>query len=340
VPSNVTESRRLPRAPDFVVYGGAPEGTRIGPSVRLEASMNDIPFVRTSTSPAGVVETLSPLVRRIVAPNAGPFTFTGTCTYLVGRGGVAVIDPGPADGGHVEHVLAALRGERVEAILVTHTHLDHSPAAAMLAAATDAPTYGAGPHRASRPPRVGETMRLDASADMAFAPAITLVKGMQVTGAGWTLEPVATPGHCVNHLAFALAEEKTLFSGDHVMGWSTTIVAPPDGAMGDYMASLAKLVGRPERLYLPGHGAPIRAPHAFVRALAQHRRMREAAILARIAAGDDAIPAIVARVYQGLDPVLVVAASLNTLAHLEDLVARGLVEADGEPSLSSRYWVA
>jgi glyoxylase-like metal-dependent hydrolase (beta-lactamase superfamily II) len=302
--------------------------------------MNDIPFVRTPTPPAGVVETLSPLVRRIVAPNAGPFTFTGTCTYLVGRGNVAVIDPGPADARHVEKMLEALSGEIVEAILVTHTHLDHSPAAAMLASETGAPTFGAGPHRASRPPRGGETRRLDASADQAFVPAIVLAEGMQVTGAGWTLEPVTTPGHCANHLAFALLEEKVLFSGDHVMGWSTTIVAPPDGAMGDYMASLAKLIGRPELLYLPGHGGPIREPQPFVRALAQHRRMREGAILARIAAGDDRIPAIVDRVYQGLDHVLVGAASLNTLAHLEDLVARGIVAADGEPSLSSRYWVA
>jgi glyoxylase-like metal-dependent hydrolase (beta-lactamase superfamily II) len=302
--------------------------------------MNDIPFVRTPTPPAGVVETLSPLVRRIVAPNAGPFTFTGTCTYLVGRGSVAVIDPGPADRGHVDNVLAALADESIEAILVTHTHLDHSPAAAMIAEKTGAPTFGAGPHRGSRPPRAGETTRLDASADLAFVPAIALAEGMQVTGAGWTLEPVATPGHCANHLAFALLEETTLFSGDHVMGWSTTIVAPPDGAMGDYMASLDKLVGRPEVVYLPGHGAPIREPRPFVRALAQHRRIREAAILARIKAGDDRIPAIVDRVYKGLDPVLVGAASLNTLAHIEDLVARGIVAADGEPSLSSRYWVA
>jgi glyoxylase-like metal-dependent hydrolase (beta-lactamase superfamily II) len=302
--------------------------------------MNDIPFVRTPTAPAGAVETLSPLVRRIIAPNAGPFTFTGTCTYLVGRGSVAVIDPGPADARHVHKVLAALSGESVEAILVTHTHLDHSPGAAILASKTGAPTYGAGPHRGSRPPRAGETTRLDASADRAFVPAIALVEGMQVTAAGWTLEPIATPGHCANHLVFALLEEGTLFSGDHVMGWSTTIVAPPDGAMGDYMASLNKLIGRPEVLYLPGHGAPIREPQPFVRALAQHRRIREAAILARIAAGDDRIPAIVDRVYQGLDPVLVGAASLNTLAHLEDLVARGILVADGEPSLSSRYWVA
>ena len=287
------------------------------------------PVQPVADRPRRPVVALSPLVRRIVAPNGGPFTFTGTCTYVVGRGRVAVVDPGPADEAHVESLLAALEGESVAAILVTHTHLDHSPAAAMLAKRTGASTYGAGPHRGSRPPRADETTLLDASADLAFVPDVVLHESALVEGPGWTLEPIATPGHCANHLAYSLAQERTLLSGDHVMGWSTTIVAPPDGAMGDYMASLHKLVGRPETLYLPGHGAPVHEPQALVRALAQHRRMREAAILARIAAGDDRIPTIVENVYKGLDPALVGAACLTTLAHLEDLAARGMVAGHG-----------
>ena len=297
----------------------------------------DPPFDRTPPAATGQAETLAPGVRRLVAPNPGPFTFTGTCSYIVGHGRVAVIDPGPADDGHLAALREALAGESVEAILVTHTHRDHSSLAPALQRLTGAPTYGQGPHRPARPLALGEVNALDAGADHDFRPDHVLADGEAVQGTGWRLAAVATPGHCANHLAFALEDTALLFSGDHVMAWSTSIVAPPDGAMGDYMASLQKLVGRPETLYLPGHGNPVREPQRFLRGLIQHRRMREAAILKALADGPAEIPAIVARVYAGLAPALIGAAALNTFAHLEDLVARGLAVTDGAPTLAGRY---
>ena len=301
--------------------------------------MTDSPiFDRTPPTGPDTVEWVSPRLRRIVAPNPSPFTFTGTCTYVVGHGQVAVVDPGPEDATHLAAILDAVRGETVTAILVTHTHRDHSPAAAALRAATGARTYAEGPHRGARPLAGGESNLLDASADQAFSPDIRLADGDKVCGPDWTLTAVTTPGHCANHLAFALAEDAALLSGDHVMAWSTSIVAPPDGAMGDYMASLRKLLDRDERIYFPGHGGPVKEPASQVRALIQHRRMREAAILQKVADGHDRIAAIVARVYEGLAPALMGAAALNTFAHLEELVARGAVKTDGAPSLDGRYW--
>lgn len=280
------------------------------------------------------------LVRRLTARNPSPFTFHGTNTYLVGRGRIAVIDPGPADAGHLATLLAAIGGEEVTHILVTHTHRDHSPGAAALKAATGAVVLGAGPHRPSRPPRPGEDARLDAAGDMDFVPDRALADGAVVAGEGWTLTAVATPGHAANHLAFALAEEPLLFSGDHVMGWSTSIVAPPDGAMADYMASLAVLGARSEDRYLPGHGGPIETARDYVAALAGHRRGRERAVLDRLAAGDGTIEEIVAGVYRGLDPALRGAAALSVLAHVEDLAARGAVAWDGEAGLAGRLRLA
>ncbi len=224
----------------------------------------------------------------------------------------------------------------MEAILVTHTHRDHSPATPAIKAATGAPVYAEGPHRAARPLNLGETNVLDASGDRDFAPDIAVKDGDVVTGTGWTLESVFTPGHTANHMAFALREEQTLFSGDHVMAWSTSIVAPPDGAMGDYMASLDKLRARDETLFWPGHGGPVKEPAKFMRALAHHRRLREAAIMKRLGLGDRHIPDIVAAIYEGLDPRLKSAAGLSVFAHLEDLVGRGLVASDGPASLTGR----
>ncbi len=283
----------------------------------------DIPFEREDAAVPGRVETLSPLIRRILCDNPGPFTFKGTVTYVVGTGRVAIIDPGPDDPRHVAAVLEAVKGETVEAILVTHTHRDHSPATPAIKAATGAPVYAEGPHRAARPLNLGETNVLDASGDRDFAPDIAVKDGDVVTGTGWTLESVFTPGHTANHMAFALREEQTLFSGDHVMAWSTSIVAPPDGAMGDYMASLDKLRARDETLFWPGHGGPVKEPAKFMRALAHHRRLREAAIMKRLGLGDRHIPDIVAAIYEGLDPRLKSAAGLSVFAHLEDLVAAG-----------------
>ncbi|MBB5761032.1 MBL fold metallo-hydrolase [Methylorubrum rhodesianum] len=282
-------------------------------------------------------ETMSPLVRRRICPNGGPFTASGTCTYVVGRRHVAVIDPGPADAGHIEGLLASLAGEQVDAIVVTHTHRDHSPGARLLQARTGAPIVGCGPHRAARELAENELPALDASADRAHRPDRELRDGESLTGDGWTLTAVATPGHTMNHLAFALPEENVLFSGDHVMAWSTSIVAPPDGSMRAYMESLERLRERDETLYWPGHGGPVRDPRRFVRGLAAHRRQREAAIRARLDAGDRDIAAIVRTVYQGLAPHLRGAAALSVFAHLEDLVERGLAITDGPPLLDGTF---
>lgn len=297
----------------------------------------DIPFDRKFAVPAGQVEQVTPLVRRIVAPNPSPFTFTGTCTYIVGHGTVAIIDPGPDDPAHVAAVLAAVRGESVSHILVTHTHRDHSPASAAVQAATGARTVGEGPHRPARPLHIGEINPLDASGDAAFLPDMAMTDGDTLDGAGWTLTAIATPGHTANHLAFALREDDLLFSGDHVMAWATTIVAPPDGSMGDYVRSLEKLLTRSEPLYLPGHGGPVRDAPAFVRDYLDHRHAREAAIMRGLEREARTIPDLVRGIYIGLDPRLVGAASLTVLAHLEDMVGKGLVATQGLPAIDGSF---
>ena len=286
----------------------------------------------------GVAETLSPLIRRVVARNPSPFTFKGTGTYIVGRGSVAVIDPGPALPDHVDALLAALAGETVSHILVTHTHLDHSPAAAALKQATGAPTLGFGPHGAglhgaTRSDGAGS----EEGADRDFVPDHALRDGDTVAGEGWRLTAVHTPGHTSNHLCFALAEERVLFSGDHVMGWSTSVIAPPDGDMASYLRSLDKLLTRDDAVYWPTHGPAIDDPQAHVRAFIAHRREREAAILARLAAGDDAIPAIVDAIYVGLDPRLRSAAGRSVLSHLIALIEDGRVACDGPPTVGARF---
>lgn len=297
---------------------------------------HELSFDRGAPSPPGRCETVSPGIRRIVADNGGPFTFTGTCTYLVGRGDIAVIDPGPDDEDHVAAILAASRGERITHIVITHTHRDHSPAARALQAATGAQVVGCEPYRFAADP-AAESARMDAANDPHYTPDRVLREGDLVSGAGWTLKAVETPGHASNHLCFAYPEESALFSGDHVMAWATSFVGPPDGSMGAYLGSLEKVKGRAEEVYWPGHGGPVREPKRFVRALLHHRRQREASIVARIEAGDRTIGAIVAAVYQGLEPSLVGAASLNVLAHLEDLVDRGLVQAEGPLALSGTF---
>ncbi|MEI8146280.1 MAG: MBL fold metallo-hydrolase, partial [Alphaproteobacteria bacterium] len=258
---------------------------------------DEIPFERVMDAEPGDVVALTPLIRRVISPNPGPFTFTGTATYIVGRGTVAIIDPGPEEPLHLTTLLEAIAGETVAAILVTHTHRDHSPLVGALKAATGAPVYAEGVHRAARSLPSGETSVLDASGDMAFTPDVMLRDGEVVSGPGWTIEGVFTPGHCANHMAFALKEENALFSGDHVMAWSTTVVAPPDGSMGDYMNSLEKLRRRDEAIFWPGHGGPVKDPPRFMRALAHHRLQREAAILRRLGEGDGTISAMVHQIY-------------------------------------------
>ncbi len=295
-----------------------------------------IPFDLSKPEP-GCLEQVSPLIRRWVMPNPGPFTFTGTCAYVVGHGDVAIIDPGAGGAGEIPALLAALSRERVAHILVTHTHRDHSPAARELKALTGASISGCGPHRAARAPHMGERNLLDASADREHAPDAEMREGDTIAGKGFTLTAVETPGHTMNHLGFRLEEENALFSGDHVMAWSTSIVAPPDGSMSAYMTSLEKLRGREETIYWPGHGGPVRDPQRYVRALIGHRKMRETSIMAALEDCAADIPTLVERMYVGLAPALKGAAGLSVFAHLEDLVERGLAATDGEPALDGVY---
>lgn len=301
---------------------------------------DDVPFDRSFDLAPDRVQEIAPGVRAIAADNPGPFTFKGTISYIVGRDRVAIIDPGPDDAAHIAALLDAVRGETVSHIFVTHTHRDHSPAAAKIKAATGAQVFAEGPHRLARPLHTGEMRRLDASADLDFRPDVALGDGEIVSGRGWTLQAVTTPGHTANHMAFAFKEADLLFAGDHVMAWSTTIVAPPDGAMTDYMASLQKLARRGEPLYLSGHGAPVRDAPRYVQYLIRHRQAREASILHRLGKGEADIPTIVRAAYIGLDPRLVGAAALSVLAHLEELVARGAVTTEGPPSISGVYRLA
>lgn len=280
---------------------------------------------------------VAPNVLRLTARNPSPFTFHGTNTYLVGDDTLAVIDPGPDDPQHLADILAAAAGRPISHILVSHTHRDHSPLAAQLKSATGAITVAEGPHRPARPLRTGEIDRLDASADMDFVPDLALPDGGRIAGDGWALTAVLTPGHAANHAAFALEGSGLLFSGDHVMAWSTTIVAPPDGAMADYMASLDRLLERGDRTHLPGHGGPVGEPQAFMRGLKAHRKMRERAILERINGGDRLIPDMVRAIYRETDPRLHGAAALSVLAHLEDLVARGAIRTEGDVAINGVF---
>jgi glyoxylase-like metal-dependent hydrolase (beta-lactamase superfamily II) len=301
---------------------------------------DDIPFNKTFDLPPGKIEELRPGVRRLLCNNPGPFTFKGTVTYIIGKGQVAIIDPGPLDETHIAALLDAVRGETVTHIAVTHTHRDHSPAAARIKAVTGARTCAEGRHRPARALYVGEAPRLDSSGDLDFVPDMTLAEGTVIEAPGWRLEAIATPGHTANHMAYALSGTGVLFSGDHVMAWSTPVVAPPDGAMSDYMASLAKLARRAETIYFPGHGGPVKDAPRFVEHYIRHRRAREQAILHRLSEGIADIPALVRAIYVGLDPRLARAAGFSVLAHLEDLVERGEVATDLAPSIDARYRLA
>jgi glyoxylase-like metal-dependent hydrolase (beta-lactamase superfamily II) len=288
--------------------------------------------------PSGALVRLSPRVRRLIAPNKGPFTFTGTCSYIVGEGRVAVIDPGPMDEGHIAALVDAAQGEKITAIVVTHTHRDHSPGARLLQKATGAPIIGCAAHT---PVENHPSGRADASHDLDHAPDQVLGDNDIYAGDGFSLKAIATPGHASNHLAFALLEENALFSGDHVMGWSTSVVAPPDGNMRDYLRSLERLHARDDSVYWPGHGDIVENPKRLVRGYILHRTQREAAILGRLGEGDHTIAEIVQGIYAGLDAKLQNAASLSVLAHLEDLVARGAVASDvGAATMDARYVVS
>lgn len=293
--------------------------------------------------PTGLSEQCEPLVRRVLAPNASPYTFTGTQTYIVGAGAeVAVIDPGPADfgaggepspfkgadtngAGHVDAILAAVGSARITAILCTHTHRDHSPAAAPLKAATGAPIIGCAPLVLA-----DDGPRADSAFDHSYAPDRVLTDGEQISGPDWTIEAVATPGHTSNHLCYAVLESGALFTGDHVMAWSTSVVSPPDGDMAAYMASLQKLYEREDKVLYPAHGPAITRPRQLVRGMLGHRRSREAQIVRLLEAGPQMIPGFVAVMYKGLDPRLTGAAGRSVLAHLYDLRNRGLAVEEDE----------
>ncbi len=280
----------------------------------------DVPEL--SNEPYAIAEQISPLVRRVLARNASPFSYTGTQTYIVGHGEIAVIDPGPLgdDPAHVGELTRILAGERIAAIMCTHTHRDHSPAAAPLSAATGALVIGCAPLVIE-----DDGPRSDASFDASYAPDRVLADGEVLTGPGWTLRAVATPGHTSNHLCFALEEEKALFSGDHIMGWSTTVVSPPDGDMAAYMTSLALLIDRDDRVYYPAHGPPVDAPQRLARGMMGHRKQRENQILRLIDQGTGVITDMVPQMYKGVDRQLWPAAGRSVLAHLIDLEARSVV---------------
>ena len=276
--------------------------------------------------PTGRVERLEPLVRRVLAPNGSPFTYTGTQSYLVGTdAGLAVIDPGPDDPRHRAALEAAIGAAPVLAICCTHTHRDHSPAAAPLAARTGAPVIGCAPLVLH-----SDEPRADAPFDADYRPDRVLADGEAIAGPGWTLTALATPGHTSNHLSFALAESGALFTGDHVMGWSTTVVAPPDGDMADYMASLALLHDRADRVYYPAHGPAVTNPRQLVRGMIGHRRQRERQILRLLGTGAHEVPELVPKMYAGIDARLWPAAGQSVKAHLLDLERRGQVARSGE----------
>ncbi|MGE0774092.1 MAG: MBL fold metallo-hydrolase [Sphingomonadaceae bacterium] len=267
------------------------------------------------------IQTLHPLVRRVLADNPSPFTYWGTQTYIVGDArGVAVIDPGPDLDQHVDAIVEAIDGAPVVGLVCTHTHRDHSPATRPLKDRTGAPIIGCAPLALS-----DDGPRVDAAFDFDYAPDRALSDGDRIESDGWTLEAVATPGHTSNHLCFALPQADALFTGDHVMGWSTTVVAPPDGDMAAYMASLDKLMARQDQIYYPAHGDPVEQPQRFVRGLAGHRKQREGQILRLLRQGESAVPAMVEKMYVGIDPRLHGAAGRSVLAHLIDLENRGRV---------------
>ncbi len=295
----------------------------------------ELAFNRNEDVDYGVAEEVAPLVRRIVANNPSPYTFLGTNTYLVGRGRVIVIDPGPADAAHLAAITEATRGERVSHILITHSHRDHSEGARPLQARLGGEVMSFGPtdsERGAGAPGLG-----DAFVDAAFLPDHKLKDGDEVKAGGVALDVLHTPGHAPDHLCFALVGQRTVFTGDHVMGWNTTVIAPPEGSMAKFLASLEKLLPRHDKLFLPGHGGRVQTPQRVVRAYMMHRQWREQTILACLDEGVSTIPGIVAKIYGGLDADLKAAASLSVLAHLEHLISRGSAAVDGQLGLAGVY---
>lgn len=297
--------------------------------------MAGIPFVRDMTFAYGEVQQVSPLIRRVVANNPGPFTYLGTGVYIIGRGEVAVIDPGPPIDAHFDALKSAVAGERITHVFTTHTHLDHSPLAHPLARWAGARVYGR-----PDPAAAHLDVSLEEDGEAGFAPDILVNDGDIFTGPGWTLEAVQTPGHMSNHVCYALREENALFSGDHIMGWSTTVISPPDGNMGDYYRSLARVRDRNFSTLWPTHGPPVTDVNPFIDAYLAHRRAREDAILARLSAGDTLIPEMVKIIYKDVDVRLHAPAAHSVLAHMIHLVEAGRAKANGPFALTTHYSVA
>lgn len=297
-----------------------------------------IPFVQLHDPAYGAVVQVSPLVQRVVAHNPSKFTYHGTGTYIVGRpgGDVAVIDPGPLLDSHREALTTALAGRTVRAVLVTHCHSDHSPLAGWLCHHSGAPSVAFGPHGAVD--TTDDEIKVEESIDTAFDPDVRVADGdTAAAGPGFTLRAVHTPGHTSNHLCFELVEEYALFTGDHVMGWSTTVIAPPDGNMRDYIESLRRVAGRADATLWPTHGAPVRRPGPFVEALVEHRLQREAQVLDAVRRGVGDITTMVSQLYADVREELHAPAARSVLAHLVTLVDGGVVACDGVPSLESAY---
>ena len=294
-----------------------------------------IPYVREIDIEYGRCDQVSPLIRRVTADNPGPFTFKGTGTYIVGQGEVAVIDPGPDDPAHLEAILAAIPGERVSAIVITHHHSDHSPLAEPLKKRTGAPIYGCAVvgHEEED---TGE-VKMEAGHDHDFRPDISLCVGGEVSGPGWTLEAIPTPGHTSNHICYALKEENACFTGDHIMGWSTTVITPPDGDMTDYLASLDRIRARGFATLWPTHGPPVRDVDAFIAAYIEHRQERVDQILNALKAGPARIRELVPTLYADVDARLHPAAARSMLAAMIHLVRQGVLAADSEPGPDSVY---
>ncbi|MBI1200334.1 MAG: MBL fold metallo-hydrolase [Phenylobacterium sp.] len=296
-----------------------------------------IPYVREIDIEYGRCDQVSPLIRRVTANNPGPFTFRGTGTYIVGRGEVAVIDPGPDDPAHLAAILAAVEGERITHIVITHHHSDHSPLAGPLKAATGATIYGCA---VAAHDEDDGGVKMEAGHDLSFQPDVSLCAGGTLSGPGWTLETIPTPGHTSNHLCFALAEENACFSGDHIMGWSTTVITPPDGDMTDYLASLEAIRARKFEVLWPTHGPPIREVEAFIQAYADHRQERLDQITDALKTGPARIRDLVPRLYADVDARLHPAAARSMLAGMIHMVRNGTLKADGEPGPDSIYRLA
>lgn len=290
-----------------------------------------IPFNKEFPHEAGEVVTITPHVRRLTCGNPSSFTFFGTNTYILGHGKVGIVDPGPPDEAHIARLREVLaeKGETVSHIIVTHTHRDHSPGVQLMKQWTDAPTYGYGKHGIGA--RRNWPFAGPEGGDMEFDPDVCVPDGGTIEGDGWTLEAIFTPGHISNHLCFAVKEDNILLSGDHVMGWSTSIVSPPDGDMAHYMASLHKLLDRGEHTYYPGHGGPIADPKAFVEAFIEHRGEREQQILDSLAQHPCHIPEMVALIYINTPEHLHKAAGRSVLSHLLHMVEDGRVASPDDP---------